>query len=158
MNKSLSAVNRVFGVSNIVFGLETSTGTETYVANQNKPASKKLSNIIASDSQNVVINQSSGGTVDPATLIYLNTNKQLTGTYLSATNCTFAAGFLSAPTGLPATSVDNFTFFCNGQLIEKTAISSFTQSSGISTLVIIPANLGFSFDVADEIIAIGKFA
>ena len=159
MNRSLSAANRVYGVSNVVFGLETSSGTEAFVANKNKPAGKKLANIVAADSQNVVINQTiTGGGVDPATLVYLNTSKQLTGTYVSSTNCTFAAGFLLAPNGLPATSVDNFTFFCNGQLIEKTAISSFTQSSGISTLVIDVAQLGFGFDAADEIIAIGKFA
>jgi len=158
MNKTLSVANRAYGASQIIFGLETANSLETFEAIQNKPQSKKLTSIITSDSQNIVINQSTGGTLDPATLVYLNTNKQLTGTYVSSTNCTFAAGFISAPTGLPATSVDNFTFFCNGQLIEKTAITSFTQSTGLSTLVIDIAQLGFGFNAADEIIAIGKFA
>lgn len=158
MNKTLSSANRAYGASQIIFGLETANSLETFEAIQNKPQSKKLTSVITSDSQNIVINQSTGGTLNPATLVYLNTTKQLTGTYVSSTNCTFAAGFLSAPTGLPATSVDNFTFFCNGQLIEKTAISSFTESVGVSTLVIDTAQLGFAFDAADEIIAIGKFA
>ena len=33
---------------------------------------------------------------------------------------TFSSGWLTAPANLPATSIDNFTFFCNGQFIEKT--------------------------------------
>jgi hypothetical protein len=158
MNKTLSVANRVYGASQIIFGLETANSLETFEATQNKQQSKKLTNIITSDSQNIVINQTTGGTLDPATLVYLNTTKQLTGTFVNSTTCTFAAGFLLAPAGLPTTSVDNFTFFCNGQLIEKTAISSFTHSAGTSTLVIITANLGFQFDAADEIIAIGKFS
>ena len=47
--------------------------------------------------------------------------------------------------------------YANGILLEKTAITSFTQSSNVTTLVIDTAALGFSFDIDDEIIAIGKF-
>jgi hypothetical protein len=42
-------------------------------------------------------------------------------------------------------------------LIEKTAIVSFTQAGSISTLIINPTALGFSFVSTDEIIGIGKF-
>jgi len=155
MNKSMSTINRVYGASNIIFGLETSTSSEQFTATLNKPANTKLANVITSDSQNIINNSSSN--VDVNTIIYINTNKQLEGTFVNGTTVTFASGWLTAPTGLPATSVDNFIFFCNGQLIEKSAIVSFTESSGISTLVINASLLGFSFDATDEIIAIGKF-
>jgi hypothetical protein len=143
-----------------VFGLETSSGTEAFVANQNKSAGKKLANIVAADSQNIVINQTinTGGSVSQTVLDYINARVQKTGTYSNSTTVTFAGSFLTAPSGFAATSVADFTFFCNGQLIEATAISNFTQNSGICTLVIDANQLGFNFDVADEIIAIGKFA
>ncbi len=50
------------------------------------------------------------------------------------------------------------TFFINGQYVEPTAITSFTQSSGICTLVINTSQLGFTLAATDEIVAIGKFA
>jgi hypothetical protein len=163
MNKSMSSINRVYGASNIVFAMETATTSEQFVANTNKPSSKKLGNIIASDSQNLIVNNNqtiySGG-VSQTTLDYINANKQLTGTYVNSTTFTFASAFLTAPTGFPATSVNNFTFFCNGQLIEATAIVSFTQNVilGTSTLIIDPSQLSYSFETTDEVVGIGKFA
>ena len=97
-----------------------------------------------------------------AALVYINSNKQVTGTVTSTTSATFASGWLAAPSSLPNTSIDNFIFYVNGVLLERTAIVSFTQSSGISTLIIDVAQLGYEFDGSapepDEIIAIGKFS
>jgi hypothetical protein len=159
INKSVSAANRVYGISNIVFGLETSTGVESFNASVNKPASGKLSNIVAADSKNITINQTinTTGGVSQTVLDYINANVQKTGTYVNSTTIDFAATFLTAPTGFPSTSAADFTFFCNGQLIEATAVVSFTQAFGICTLVIDPNLLGFSFSSVDEVIAIGKF-
>jgi hypothetical protein len=108
---------------------------------------------------NVTVNQSGGGggNLPAGTLTYLNTNKELTGTVINSTTATFPAGWITAPSGLPATSIDNFTFFCNGQLIEKTAITGFSASGGGSTLTINPALLSYELEADDEIIAIGKF-
>ena len=101
-------------------------------------------------------NKSSTASITAA-LTYINTNKQLTATVVNSTTATFASGWISAPSSLPATSIDNFILYANGVLLEKTAITSFTQSSNVTTLVIDPTSLGFSFDNDDEIIAIGKF-
>jgi hypothetical protein len=100
-----------------------------------------------------------GGTIDPATLTYLNTNTQQAGTYVNPTTITFASGWISAPTGLPTTSISNFSIFCNGTLIENTAIVSFTVNgaNNLTTLVINSTQLGYSFNTQDEVIAIGKF-
>ena len=161
MNKNLSVINRVYGASNIVFGLETSTGTETFTANQNKPKSKKLANIIASDSQNTIINSSQtiySGSVNQTVLDYINNNKQVTGTYSSPTIIVFAADFAQAPSGFTTTKKD-FIFFCNGQLIESTAIINFVYTNtNLCTLTIDQNELGYTFDSTDEVIAIGKFA
>ena len=95
---------------------------------------------------------------DGSTVGYLYANNTATATSVSAPDTAYFNGvFLTAPTGLPATSVNNFTFFINGQYVEPTAITSFTQSSGICTLIINTAQLGFTLAATDEIVAIGKF-
>ena len=101
-------------------------------------------------------NKSSTASITAA-LTYINTNKQLTATVVNSTTATFASGWITAPSSLPATSIDNFILYVNGILLEKTAITSFTQSSNVTTLVIDTAALGYSFENDDEIIAIGKF-
>lgn len=156
MNRYLSSVNRQIGISQVVFGLETASDSETFVAIQNKPTEKKLSNVITTDSQNITVNQLITS-IGQDSLTYINTNKELTGTIQNGTTVTFAAIWLTPPTGLPPTSIDNFTFFCNGQFIEKSAIVSFSAGAGISTLVIDPNQLSYSFGATDEVIAIGKF-
>lgn len=96
---------------------------------------------------------------DATTVSYLYANNTVAATSVSAPDTAYFAGvFLAAPVGLPATSVSNFTFFINGQYVEPTAITSFTQSSGICTLTINTSELGFTLAATDEIVAIGKFA
>lgn len=96
---------------------------------------------------------------DGTTVNYLYANNTATATSVSAPDTAYFDGvFLTAPTGLPATSVSNFTFFINGQYIEPSAITSFTESNGICTLVINTSELGFTLAATDEIVAIGKFA
>lgn len=92
-----------------------------------------------------------------AAMSYINTNRQLTGTVINSNTVTFASGWETAPTSLPATNINNFIFYINGQFLEKTAIISFTQSSGASTLVLNTSNLGFSLISQDEIVGVGKF-
>jgi hypothetical protein len=90
-------------------------------------------------------------------IAYVNTNKQLTGTYVSPTTMNFKSGWELAPTTLPATSINNFIFYANGTLIERSAIDSFTTNGTTSTLTINIANLGYTFNNTDEVIGIGKF-
>jgi len=157
INREVASANRLFSTTQVIFGLETAESAEVFTANLNKPTRKTIAAIAANDSVNVTINQTVSG-IAPETVLYVNVSKQLTGTVTNTTTVTFNAGWLVAPTGLPATSVDNFTFFCNGQFIEKTAIVSFTQFNSVSTLVIDPTQLSYSLEGDDEVIAIGKFA
>jgi hypothetical protein len=91
-------------------------------------------------------------------LTYLNTNKPVTGSYISGESATFAADWLTAPLQLPATSIDSFNFFVNSTYIEKVSVVSFTPDGlGNSILVVDTGSLGFSFSPEDLITAIGKF-
>ena len=147
VQKEATAIKKYNSKSQVIIGLEAVNNLS-----ENKLPTKKLSPIFIDDQQ-LVINY-----IDPAVLQYLNTNIQQLGTIVNSTTVTFASGWLTAPSGLPATSINNFSIFCNGVLIENTAISSFTESGGITTLEITPSVLGYGFSTGDEVVAIGKFS
>jgi hypothetical protein len=151
------AMYKLNPVNKIVTALEVDTAIEKTTSSTGQ--SPKI--IISSPSIAGGSRASTPANVNAA-LIYINSNTQKTGTVTSATSATFAAGWLAAPSGLPNTSIDNFVFYVNGVLLERTAIVSFTQSGNVSTLIIDVAQLGYGFDGSapepDEIIAIGKFS
>lgn len=96
-------------------------------------------------------------TPDTEGLVYASINKAVRGVYISPTTAEFTGTWAVAPAFLPVTSVNDFTFFVNGQYIERTAIVSFTIVNETSTLVIDPVVLEFNFDQSDVILAVGKF-
>lgn len=153
INKELATYNRTYGVSKVIFGLEVVGSEREITEARDKPSSKRISSVVSADSTNIVQNIN----FDPAIVSYLNTNKQVVGTFVNPTTVSFGP-WLEAPVPIISTSADNFIFSCNGQLIEKIAVVSFTQSSGASQLVINPVVLGYSFEPSDLIISIGKFA
>jgi len=148
LQKDVKAIKKYNSKSKITFGLEV---VEEPFTQQQPTPSTNFSNII--DSQSPIINY-----IDPMIVNYLNTNIQKLGNYVDPTTVTFNSGWLTAPSGLPPTSLNNFSIFINGQLVEEAAIVSFTESGGVTTLVIDPVELGYSLSPTDEIVAIGKFS
>jgi len=160
LNKMLATPGNVYGISKVVFGLETSNGTEEFEARVKKGKSSSVKSTLISDSVNNVntTNITNIFDFDPALATYLDTNKTVTGTVATNNTVTFANGWLAAPTGLPVTSVTNFTFFVNGQYVEPTSITSFVEGGGISTLVLNTTTLGYTLESDDVVIAVGKFS
>jgi hypothetical protein len=150
IQKEVNAVKKYNSRSQVIVMVETSDNLSETVTSSKKKTSPYTPGATAPSTPSPY--------VPSATLVYLNTNVQKLGTYFNSTIVTFASGWLAAPSGLPSTSVNNFTIFCNGNLIEGTAIVSFTEAAGITTLVINPSALGYSFSSSDEVIAIGKFS
>jgi hypothetical protein len=157
LNKKLATPSNAYGISKVIFGLETSTGTEEFSARVKKGRSGGSKSVLLNDSVNIVNNITNNTGTDIAAITYLNTNKTVTGAFVSANTVTFPNGFLDAPTGLPATSVTNFTFFVNGQYIEPTSIVSFTNNTTSTTLVLNTNALQYVLEASDVIIAVGKF-
>lgn len=150
IQKDVTAIKKYNSKSQVIVMFETSNGlSETVTTSRRRPSAYTPGNITPSPPS---------PTVPPETLLYLNTNIQKLGTYVDNVTITFASGWLTAPSGLPSTSVNNFTIFCNGNLIELAAIVSFTESAGVTTLIIDPSALGYNFSPSDEVIAIGKFS
>ena len=152
VNKDLATTrSKFYTKSQVVFTMETTENVETIRTAGNTPKTFMGAAIGVVDSYN-------NNNINTNTLIYLNTNKQITGNYINNTTINFNSGWLEAPDGMPSTSLDNFIFFCNGQFIEKNAIVSFTDNNGVSTLIINPTILQYTFEETDEITAIGKFS
>jgi hypothetical protein len=156
VNKSVASANRYFGVSKVIFGLETADSAEQFSTNTKKPAAKKLSNVLASDGNNTIIQVSNGG-VDPAILSYLNSQKEVTGTFISSNTVNFGLPWAIPPSGAPGLTSENFTFFINGQFVEPAAITSFVNNMTYSTLTLNVAQLGYSIEATDIIVGVGKF-
>jgi hypothetical protein len=155
INKKLANASVFYGVSEIVFGVETATSTEEFTV---KAASTNEGTVVSPlTSTPVNIVSTTSETNNNAAIAYLVLNKVITGTYSAPNTIVFAGTWAVAPSPLPPTSSDSFTFFVNGQYIEKSAIISFTEVGVTSVLVIDPAVLGFSFDQSDLVLAIGKF-
>lgn len=155
VNKKLANADRYYGASQILFGMEVASDSAQQTANMRKIEPKKISRVMAADSINNVIGTSG---VDPATLVYLVAQSQQLGTFVNETTVTFNRTWAIPPSSLPPNSIDNFNFFVNGQYIEKQAVVSWVDDGiSISTLVIDPNILTFSFASTDLILAVGKF-
>lgn len=154
INKKLANANVYYGVSQVVFGLETTTGVEEFSTSVNKTIASNIKSPLINDSVN---NVNIISNVNPALITYLDTNKSITGTYQSPTTAIFNTSWLSAPEPLPPTSLNNFTFFINGQYVERTSIVSFVTDGISSILTIDPTLLQYSLEESDVIIGTGKF-
>lgn len=157
INKSLASANMYYGVSNVIFTLETANSLETVSIARENANRPKLANIVASDGQNVVVNNNYGN-IDPTTMTYLTNQKEVVGSYVSSTTISFPYGWATAPVGVPANSATNFIFFINGQYVEPTAITSFTDFGSYSILVLNTTILQYSLESDDIFVGVGKFA
>ena len=80
-----------------------------------------------------------------------------TGSFTSANTSSFTAVTASAPTGLSATSEEDFMFFINGMLIENDALEIVQKTSTNLELRLNTSELGYSLESDDEVIGFGKF-
>ena len=157
LNRKLAAPSNAYGISRVIFGLETIDGNINIGQKIKTPNGKSLASTIAADGLNKVITQNIFLPIDTDISAYILNNTQLVATYNSSTQVTFNKGWATAPSPLPANSLANFIFFVNGVYIEPSSIVSFTDNVTSSTLIIDPTLLGYSFESTDLIVGIGKF-
>jgi|TARA_R100000479_G_scaffold133740_1_gene71113 ethanolamine utilization microcompartment shell protein EutS len=121
-----------------------------------------------SDDVTLADNSNTALVTENAVKSYVNTNvieansylrKQFFKTSNSITipsTASFNAVTASAPTGLTATSKNDFVFFINGQYMEHDALS-IQQVGSTFKLIINNDSIGYDLETDDEILAIGKF-
>ena len=160
INQHLSDTNMHYSPAQIIFTMETSDNSELFSSTAAKQAAPKtaMGGASISDSYNVNLTNITIGTGGDA-VTYLGVSLTKYASTITSNTATFNASFLTAPTPLPATSVSNFTFFVNGQLVDSNSITSFVDNGGgTCTLTVNTTNLQYSFESDDQIIAVGKFA
>jgi len=101
---------------------------------------------------------SSVGALTTDETLYLRKNFYKTSAGISGSNtASFTATTASAPSGVTATSINDFVFFINGQYMEHDALSIRQKSTGSFHLQVNTTSIGYELESDDEILAIGKF-
>jgi hypothetical protein len=98
-------------------------------------------------------------TLSPGDLIYIVTNKFLQADIVNTPNNAIFTGasILSPSSLLPATTINDFTFYINRQQIPS-SFASFDNYTGGVSITFNTSSLGFSLNSTDTVTAIGKFA
>ena len=159
VNKELANSDAFYSPSQVIFGLETVDGDVDTVNVSSTSTSQTTSTTSFVGGGTNYTNISYSGLVQED-LTYLSTNKTKVATSITTNTAIFGnTSFLqpSAESGLPPTSVINFTFFANGINIPGNAIVSFVQSGANTILVVNTSVLDYTLDSQDEITAVGKF-
>lgn len=168
VNKDLAAArSKFYTKSQVVFDLEVvDSAGETVAIDKMRFANKApaANSMAATSFIGGGINVSNTTNVSPdlnnAEVAYLNTNKLKTANTVTAPNTVVFTGtsLLQPPAGstLPATSVDNFTFFVNGVNVGSSFVT-LVEASGNVTLTFDTTGMGYTLVSTDEVIATGKF-
>jgi len=167
VNKDLAtARSKFYTKSQVVFDMEvidassTTTNIETMTFANKAPASNATNTTsFIGGGTNVTINQNISN-VATGDIAYINTNKTLqANTVTISTTAIFVGAAILQPSAgstLPATTVNNFVFYINGQYVPSSLVT-LTEAGGNTTAVFDTAGLGYTLESDDEVIAIGKW-
>lgn len=171
VNKDLATVrNKYYTKAQVIFDLETvstiggqTTNIDTTTFANKAPAGNTMaaSSFVGGGvnvtNQNITNNYTTISSGDSA---YLNTNIQKTATTVTAPDTVIFTGAAllqpSAGSTLPATTVNNFIFYINGQYVPTSLVTISSLSGGV-TFTFNTTSLGYTLASTDEVIAIGKF-
>ena len=161
INKDLAvARSKFYTKAQVVFELETVEGDIDTLT-----TAKTTVNVVGSTSfigggNNITNNNTNVSPADVGDLTYLDTNITKTANTISGGNTAVIIGAAvlqpGALSSLPATSINNFTFYINGQYVPSSLVT-LTEGGGNVTLVFNTASLGYTLESDDEVVAIGKF-
>ena len=161
INKDLAvARSKFYTKAQVVFELETVEGDIDTLT-----TAKSTVNVVGSTSfigggNNITNNNINVSSANVGDLTYLDTNITKTANTISGGNTAVIIGAAilqpGALSSLPATSINNFTFYINGQYVPSSLVT-LTEGSGNVTLVFNTASLGYTLESDDEVVAIGKF-
>jgi hypothetical protein len=165
INKTLADSYMHFSTAQVIFGIETidSKGIITnmdYITLANKPSPTNATNATSFIGGGINVTNNTISSAASGDLIYLNTNKQLTADIVTTSTATFTGASLlqpSADSTLPATTINNFIFYRNGQHIPTSYVSISSLSGGIIFTFDV-TSLGYNLESTDLIETIGKFS
>jgi hypothetical protein len=156
INKKLANSTVGYSTSQVIFGLETTTGdAEEVVQIGLRPNTGGGTSFVEGSNNFSLVN------VAISDLTYLQVNNTRIADTVTATTATFANKYIVYPPEnslIPPTSLGNFSFFANGIIIPITSVVSFTQVGDNVVLIINASSLGYTLVSTDEITAVGKIS
>jgi hypothetical protein len=160
VNKEMANADMFYSPAQVVFGLETTNDLTAVDPALQMPANNTVGSTSFIGDGNIIYNT----TISSAALgdlVYLNTNKPLKADTITVPNQALflGASLAQPPNGsqLPATSINNFIFYINGQYVPTSLVSFVSDVTGIR-IQFDTAQVGYVLETDDEVIAIGKFA
>jgi hypothetical protein len=159
VNKEMANADMFYSPAQVVFGLETTNDLTAVDPALQMPANNTVGSTSFIGDGNIIYNT----TISSAALgdlVYLNTNKPLKADTITVPNQALflGASLAQPPNGsqLPATSINNFIFYINGQYVPTSLVSFVSDVTGIR-IQFDTAQVGYVLETDDEVIAIGKF-
>jgi hypothetical protein len=181
VNKDLAvARSKFYTTSQVIFDLEVISSTQTI---SNVDTSNRVSSNTENEIDKIVFanKPEAGNTIGSTSFIggginvtqnittegasiedldYINTNITKIASSITIPNiATFTGTSILQPPGgssLPATTVNNFVFYINGQYVPSSTVS-LLESGGNVVATFNTSSIGYSLNSTDEITAIGKF-
>ena len=159
VNKHLADTGMHYSPAQVVFGLETTPDLTNISPKTQIPESNSArSTSFIGDGVSIRNTIVTGAAL--ADLTYLNTNKALLATSITAPDTINIAGAdilqPDASSSLPTTTINNFIIYANGVLIPSSLATLVPYSGGVSIQINIAA-LGYPLQSNYQIIVIGKF-
>jgi len=159
VNKEMANADMFYAPAQLIFGLETTIDLQgvqstTQMSENNTAGSTSY---IGDGNQITNILLVGAALTD---LTYLNANKPLKADTITVPNqALFTGAAILNPdpvSTLPATTINNFVFYVNGQYVPSAFASFVTDFNGVR-VQFNTGSIGYSLETDDEVIAIGKF-
>ena len=159
INKQMANTDMFYSPAQIVFGLEATTDLSTTTPTTQMAANNGVGSTSFIGDGNIIENINIEGAA-LADLIYLNTNKVKKADVITIPNqALFTGAVILQPDGaseLPATTINNFVFYINGQYVPSAFASFVSDVLGVR-VQFNTTSIGYTLEADDEVIAIGKF-
>ena len=160
VNKQMANTDMFYSPAQIVFGLETTSDLNTISPTTQMADNNTVGSTSFIGDGNIITNITIAGAA-LADLTYLNTNSAKKADTITLPNqALFTGAIILQPdpaSSLPATTVNNFIFYINGQYI-PTSFVNFVLPEALGVRIQFnTTSIGYSLEADDEVIAIGKF-
>jgi hypothetical protein len=159
VNKEMANADMFYAPSQLIFGLETTIDLQgVQSTNQMSENNTAGSTSYIGDGNQITNILLVGAALTDLT--YLNANKPLKADTITVPNqALFTNASILNPdpvSTLPATTINNFVFYVNGQYVPSAFASFVTDLNGVR-VQFNTGSIGYSLETDDEVIAIGKF-
>ena len=159
INKEMANADMFYSPAQLIFGLEATTDLYQVAPGTQMGENNTVASTSFIGDGNKITNLILVGAA-LTDLSYLNTNKPLKADTITVPNqALFTGAVILQPdvaSALPATTINNFSFYINGQYVSSAFASFVTDGAGVR-VQFNTTSIGYTLETDDEVIAIGKF-